>query len=138
MIPLVNVLPIGALCLFQGLQACLFPRETHGLCMPRWPEARHVHRLDQDTSGLVVMALTVEAAREMCRQFRERGEISGCLGSGKGLFIRGIGVAVAWRVPLNTQGDVLSCGEGLVEKSISEWRCHGCPPIKVLHRVRHV
>ncbi|CAN0052807.1 unnamed protein product [Ectocarpus sp. 8 AP-2014] len=38
----------------------------------RWPEARHVHRLDQDTSGLVVMALTVEAAREMCRQFRER------------------------------------------------------------------
>lgn len=40
----------------------------------RWPEARHVHRLDQDTSGLVVMALTVEAAREMCRQFRERGE----------------------------------------------------------------
>ncbi|CAM9361679.1 unnamed protein product [Pylaiella littoralis] len=38
----------------------------------RWPDARHVHRLDQDTSGLVVMALTVEAAREMCRQFRER------------------------------------------------------------------
>ncbi|CAM9238627.1 unnamed protein product, partial [Hapterophycus canaliculatus] len=38
----------------------------------KWPEARHVHRLDQDTSGLVVMALTAEAAREMCRQFRER------------------------------------------------------------------
>lgn len=38
----------------------------------RWPDARHVHRLDQDTSGLVVMALTIEAAREMCRQFRER------------------------------------------------------------------
>ena len=33
-----------------------------------------MHRLDQDTSGLVVMALNVEAAREMCRQFRERGE----------------------------------------------------------------
>lgn len=44
-----------------------------GTCLVRWPDARHVHRLDQDTSGLVVMALTVEAAREMCRQFRERG-----------------------------------------------------------------
>lgn len=40
----------------------------------RWPDARHVHRLDQDTSGLVVMAMTAEAAREMCRQFREQGE----------------------------------------------------------------
>lgn len=40
----------------------------------RWPDARHVHRLDQDTSGVVVMALTAEATREMCRQFRERGE----------------------------------------------------------------
>lgn len=40
----------------------------------RWADARHVHRLDQDTSGLVVMALTAEATREMCRQFRERGE----------------------------------------------------------------
>lgn len=46
-------------------------------CLDRWPDARHVHRLDQDTSGLVVMALTIEAAREMCRQFRERGE-GGC------------------------------------------------------------
>lgn len=44
----------------------------------RWPDARHVHRLDQDTSGIVVMALTVEAAREMSRQFRERGERYEC------------------------------------------------------------
>lgn len=104
-----------------------FPRETHGLCMPRWPEARHVHRLDQDTSGLVVMALTVEAAREMCRQFRERGEISGCLRDKESLLTRGgsIGLAVVWRVLLNKRGDVLSFREGLVERSISEWRCRG-------------
>lgn len=38
----------------------------------RWPEARHVHRLDQGTSGVMVMALTPEAAKELSRQFRER------------------------------------------------------------------
>lgn len=51
-----------------------FCHETAVFLLGRWPDARHVHRLDQDTSGLVVMALNVEAAREMCRQFRERGE----------------------------------------------------------------
>lgn len=50
----------------------------------RWPDARHVHRLDQDTSGLVVLALTVEAAREMCRQFRERGKRQMSCSSGSG------------------------------------------------------
>ncbi|CAM9212704.1 unnamed protein product [Discosporangium mesarthrocarpum] len=38
----------------------------------RWPGARHVHRLDQDTSGVVVMALTAEAARDLSQQFVER------------------------------------------------------------------
>lgn len=50
------------------------PLRLFARCLDRWPDARHVHRLDQDTSGLVVMALTIDAAREMCRQFRERGE----------------------------------------------------------------
>lgn len=40
-----------------------------------------MHRLDQDTSGVVVMALTPEAAREICRQFRERGDASELMGS---------------------------------------------------------
>ncbi|CAM9210596.1 unnamed protein product [Choristocarpus tenellus] len=38
----------------------------------RWPEARHVHRLDQGTSGVVVVALTAEAAKDLSQQFRER------------------------------------------------------------------
>lgn len=36
------------------------------------PTARIVHRLDCDTSGVMVMALTPESHRELNRQFRER------------------------------------------------------------------
>jgi tRNA pseudouridine32 synthase/23S rRNA pseudouridine746 synthase len=36
------------------------------------PTARIVHRLDMDTSGLVLMALTPEAHRDLNRQFAER------------------------------------------------------------------
>ena len=36
------------------------------------PEARIVHRLDMDTSGLVILALSVEIQREFSRLFRER------------------------------------------------------------------
>jgi tRNA pseudouridine32 synthase / 23S rRNA pseudouridine746 synthase len=37
-----------------------------------FPEARVVHRLDRDTSGLIVMALDLESQRELSRQFEER------------------------------------------------------------------
>jgi tRNA pseudouridine32 synthase / 23S rRNA pseudouridine746 synthase len=37
-----------------------------------FPQARVVHRLDRDTSGLIVMALDLEAQRELSRQFEER------------------------------------------------------------------
>ncbi len=36
------------------------------------PAARIVHRLDRDTSGVIVMALDAEAHREMSRQFHDR------------------------------------------------------------------
>lgn len=36
------------------------------------PDARVVHRLDLDTSGLLVMALTSHATSDLNRQFRER------------------------------------------------------------------
>jgi tRNA pseudouridine32 synthase/23S rRNA pseudouridine746 synthase len=36
------------------------------------PQARVVHRLDRDTSGLMVMALDLETQRELSRQFEER------------------------------------------------------------------
>ena len=37
-----------------------------------FPSALIVHRLDRDTSGLMVMALTVQAQRELSRQFADR------------------------------------------------------------------
>lgn len=38
----------------------------------QYPEAESVHRLDMSTSGVIVVALTKEAERELKRQFRER------------------------------------------------------------------
>jgi tRNA pseudouridine32 synthase/23S rRNA pseudouridine746 synthase len=37
-----------------------------------WPSARIVHRLDRDTSGLIVLALDSDTHRELSRQFSER------------------------------------------------------------------
>lgn len=37
-----------------------------------WPQARIVHRLDMATSGLVVMAMHLDAQRHLNRQFQER------------------------------------------------------------------
>ena len=36
------------------------------------PEAMTVHRLDMETSGLIIMAMNPEAHRELSRQFQER------------------------------------------------------------------
>jgi len=38
----------------------------------QYPEARIVHRLDRDTSGVIVMAFDAEAHRELSRQFHDR------------------------------------------------------------------
>ncbi len=37
-----------------------------------WPSARIVHRLDRDTSGLIVLALDSDTHRELSHQFSER------------------------------------------------------------------
>ena len=52
-------LPQHADCLISRLQ------ETH-------PEARTVHRLDCETSGVTVVAMTKSAHRELSRQFHDR------------------------------------------------------------------
>ena len=46
-------------------------------CLSRWVQARHagariVHRLDRETSGVIVMALDAEAHRDLGRQFEQR------------------------------------------------------------------
>ena len=37
-----------------------------------WPSARMVHRLDRDTSGLMVLALDAETHRKLSAQFAQR------------------------------------------------------------------
>jgi len=49
------------------LQDCLSARVQSA-----WPQALVVHRLDRDTSGLIVMALDAAAQRELSRQFAQR------------------------------------------------------------------
>jgi tRNA pseudouridine32 synthase/23S rRNA pseudouridine746 synthase len=49
------------------LQDCLSVR-----VQAAWPSALVVHRLDRDTSGLMVMALSADAQRNLSRQFAER------------------------------------------------------------------
>lgn len=45
---------------------------VHAMVRERFPDARMVHRLDLETSGLLVVALTRSAAQHLNRQFRER------------------------------------------------------------------
>ncbi len=49
------------------LQDCLSSRVQQV-----FPTARVVHRLDRDTSGLMLMALDLEAQRQLSRQFEQR------------------------------------------------------------------
>ena len=62
--------PTGLLCqpgLGHALADSLITRVQH-----RWPEAKLVHRLDRDTSGLILVALTPELHRALSRLFAER------------------------------------------------------------------
>ena len=48
-------------------QDCLMAR-----ILPEYPDARIVHRLDCDTSGLLVIARDADTHRELSRQFHDR------------------------------------------------------------------
>lgn len=48
------------------------PISLHRCIADVYPEARMVHRLDQETSGLLVIALTKSAAQSLNAQFRDR------------------------------------------------------------------
>jgi len=62
------------------LQDCLASRVQQV-----YPTARVVHRLDRDTSGLMLMALDLEAQRRLSRQFERRQvhKVYECLVSGQ-------------------------------------------------------
>jgi tRNA pseudouridine32 synthase/23S rRNA pseudouridine746 synthase len=51
----------------EDKQDCLMAR-----LLPVYPDARIVHRLDHDTSGLLVVARNADAHRELSRQFHDR------------------------------------------------------------------
>lgn len=51
----------------EDKQDCLIAR-----LQPDYPGARVVHRLDQDTSGLLVVARNADSHRELSRQFQDR------------------------------------------------------------------
>ncbi len=70
------------------LQDCLSAR-----VQAERPAALVVHRLDRDTSGLIVMALDAQAQRELSRQFAERRVTKRYL-------------AVAWGQPAAEQGTI--------------------------------
>lgn len=62
--------PSGLLCVpgrGPDKQDCLSARAQQ-----RWPEALIVHRLDQPTSGLVLMARNIEVQRQLSQAFAER------------------------------------------------------------------
>lgn len=48
-------------------QDCLVARAQH-----QFPGARIVHRLDRDTSGVIILALDADTHRELSRQFHDR------------------------------------------------------------------
>ena len=70
------------------LQDCLSAR-----VQAAWPTALVVHRLDRDTSGLMLMALTEPAQRDLSRQFAERTVEKRYL-------------AVVWGWPEDSQGSI--------------------------------
>lgn len=51
----------------EDKQDCLIAR-----LLPEYPDVRIVHRLDHDTSGLLVVARDAETHRELSRQFHDR------------------------------------------------------------------
>ncbi|CAI5726946.1 unnamed protein product [Hyaloperonospora brassicae] len=55
----------------DGTDASALP-SVHRCIADVYPEARMVHRLDQETSGLLVVALTKSAAQSLNAQFRDR------------------------------------------------------------------
>jgi hypothetical protein len=68
-----------------------------------WPTAQLVHRLDRDTSGLLLLALTPELHRALSGLFAQRLVIGGCWGRCR------IRAGAGWSSPL-TPAAPISCG----------------------------
>ncbi|GGH54214.1 pseudouridine synthase [Comamonas phosphati] len=83
-----NDVPAGLICRHEDEELLVLEKPPGLLCVPgrgpdkqdclsararqRWPDALIVHRLDQATSGLVVMARSLQSQRLLSQSFAER------------------------------------------------------------------
>ena len=114
--------PSGLLCVpgrGPGKQDCLSAR-----AQARWPDALIVHRLDQPTSGLVLMARGIAAQRALSRAFEQRqvrkryvAVVRGHMPQADGWSEIALPIAADWeRRPLR----VVDAGRG--QPSLTRWR----------------
>ncbi|OQR82083.1 23S rRNA/tRNA pseudouridine synthase A, partial [Thraustotheca clavata] len=57
---------------FLSVEGVDHPTSVYSLLKLKYPQVRMVHRLDYETSGILVVALTLEAAQHLNTQFREK------------------------------------------------------------------
>ncbi|MBY0408686.1 MAG: RluA family pseudouridine synthase, partial [Burkholderiaceae bacterium] len=115
--------PAGLLCVpgrGPDKQDCLSARAQH-----RWPGALIVHRLDQATSGLVIMARHIAAQRSLSHAFAERhvhkqyhAVVQGLMGTAGGVWEEiALPIAADWeRRPLRVIDPTLG------KPSLTRWR----------------
>ena len=115
--------PAGLLCVpgrGPDKQDCLSARAQH-----RWPGALIVHRLDQATSGLVIMARHIAAQRSLSHAFAERhvhkqyhAVVQGLMGTADGVWEEiALPIAADWeRRPLRVIDPTLG------KPSLTRWR----------------
>jgi tRNA pseudouridine32 synthase/23S rRNA pseudouridine746 synthase len=100
-------------------QDCLYARLRE-----RFPEALMVHRLDMDTSGLVLFARTPEAQRKLGLQFEQREVEKTYIAIVEGIIEKSVGMVdfpmrkdMEQRLPPR---HVVDCVRG--KKAVTEWR----------------
>ena len=133
---LVLAKPAGLLCVpgrGPDKQDCLSARAQQ-----RWPEALIVHRLDQATSGLVLMARHIDAQRRLSHAFAERqvhkryqAVVWGLLAAQEGAWNEiNLPIAADWeRRPLR----VIDPAHG--KPSLTRWRLLGHHPANGTSRI---
>ena len=128
--------PAGLLCVpgrGPGKQDCLSARAQQ-----QWPGALIVHRLDQATSGLVLMARHIDAQRRLSHAFAERqvhkryqAVVWGLLAAQEGTWNEiNLPIAADWeRRPLR----VIDAAHG--KPSLTRWRLLGHHPANSTSRI---
>ncbi|MBV7540776.1 RluA family pseudouridine synthase [Acidovorax sp. sic0104] len=121
--------PAGLLCVpgrGPDKQDCLSARAEQ-----RWPGALIVHRLDQATSGLVIMARHIDAQRRLSHAFAERQVHKRYQAVVQGHMRQGPGDAEAWQdidLPIAADWErrpLRVIDHALGKPSLTRWRVRG-------------